>query len=347
MKPLVIPVFIPHMGCPHQCVFCNQKVLTRKKQDLSDTALPDAAFIGRTIQEYLQYRGDRPVVELAFFGGNFLGLSRRQVMSLLEAAAPHIDNKSVNSIRFSTRPDTISDRTLGWISSYPVSVVELGVQSMTQAVLINSNRGHTVQDTIAAIDLLKQKGYRTGVQMMVGLPGETESSLLAGTHTIASMSPDIARIYPLLVLAHSPLARLYKQGKYSPLSLDEAVSQTAQMVSVFRNAGVRVIRTGLQASDLMADSKTVLDGPWHPSFGHLVFAHLMYESVARSITSCLAANTSGKMMGFVHPDSESRLRGDKNANMVRLAEAFPRIRFMIKKDNTLDLNQVRVENHPG
>ncbi len=338
-KPLIIPVFIPHMGCPHQCLFCNQAAITHETPDF-----PTPAKIDRIVEEYLAYQGSRTRVELAFFGGNFLGIGSRKVRMLLDAAAVHIASGKIDGVRFSTRPDTVSPRTLEWIAPYKIAAVELGVQSMTDAALNASNRGHTSQDTVNAVRLLKDNGYTTGVQLMVGLPGETPDSLIQSTRAVASLGPDIARIYPLLVLAKSPLARMYAEGDYQPVPLETAVEYAKQMVLILTCAGVTVIRVGLQASELMTDPKAFLAGPWHPAFGHLVFSKLLYDDLVKQVKANLAQNRDGRMTVFFPPEQESRVRGNRNENVKKLVRAFPGITFGFKKEGDPADGRIRVVN---
>ncbi len=337
-KPLVIPVFITHSGCPHQCVFCNQTLITHQKNNL-----PSATEIHRIIEEYIGYQGTRKQVELAFFGGNFLGLPSKMVIGLLNIIMPYIKKGKIDGIRFSTRPDTIDDQTLDLIRSYPVSAVELGVQSMTDAVLAASNRGHTAKNTINAIDLLKKRRIRTGIQLMVGLPGDDAVSLLESTRQAVDLSPDFARIYPLLVLSGSPLAVKFKKGEYTPLSLDQSIVLVTQMMDVFNQADIPVIRVGLQASEMMADETAVLAGPWHPAFGHLVFSKMLYDAVIRQIKTDPDIMELNHVFLRVHPRAESRLRGDKNENLKKFTCKFPKIKFSIVKDTSLAITQVKVD----
>lgn len=338
-KPLIIPVFIPHLGCPHQCVFCNQKLIAQK-----ECLLPEPSRIHRIIEDYLAFKGRRRVVELAFFGGNFLGIPKKHIIRLLDATKPYIASGKIDGIRFSTRPDTVSDKTLELIRPYRISVVEIGVQSMTDAALLESNRGHTSQDTADALKLLQDNGFTTGVQLMPGLPGETEETLIKSTRAIAKLAPDVARIYPLLVLAKSPLADMFNKGVYQPLSLQTAIRHAKQMVAILTAAGINVIRVGLQASDLMSNDKAVLAGPWHPAFGHLVFCGLVYDDLIEQVEAKLKTNRSGRMVIHYPSVMESRLRGDKNENIKRLTKTNPDIVFALKKDKNPVESRVRVEN---
>jgi len=340
VKPLVIPIFIPHLGCPHQCAFCNQAIITHEKDPL-----PDKDVIDKVVARYLQYKGKRESVELAFFGGNFLGLSQETILWLLEMIKPYICEGKIDSIRFSTRPDTITKETLDLISPYPISAIELGVQSMNDRVLKSSNRGHTGKDTTQAMGLLKDYRVKIGVQVMVGLPQDTETSLFESTKKIADLSPDFARIYPLMVLKGSSLAQWYNQGKYQPLTLEEAVRLVKEMCHIFTAADIAVIRMGLQASEMMEDTSMVIAGPWHPAFGHLVFSEMLFDKVCNSMDQGRFKSCERILM--VHPKSASRLRGDKNMNLQKLATRYPGFKFIIRLDECMPLQTVDVFENYG
>lgn len=336
-KPLVIPVFIPHSGCPHKCAFCNQSIITSQTEPL-----PDKAAIQAVVTRYLWYKGLRTRVELAFFGGNFLGLAPGEILRLLNWVQPYIAAGKIDGIRFSTRPDTISQETLTLLEPYKISGVELGVQSMNDAVLQASRRGHTARDTLQAIRLLKERSFNIGVQVMVGLPGDHEASLLESTRQVARLSPDFVRIYPLMVLKGSPMALWYKTGRYTPLTLGESIGLVKKMVPIFRAAHVDIIRMGLQASDMMEDDTMVLAGPWHPAFGHLVFSEMIYDQVCEKIEAFPGLSGSGKIVLTLHPRAESRLRGDKNMNLKKLNTQYPGHRFSFRMDDRMPMDQVEV-----
>jgi histone acetyltransferase (RNA polymerase elongator complex component) len=352
-KPLVIPVFIPHSGCPHQCAFCNQSIITNE-----NPGLPDKESIKQIINQYLSYKGKRKQVELAFFGGNFLGLKPEEITALLGLILPYIENQKIDGIRFSTRPDTISQANLDLIQSFPISAIELGVQSMNNRVLSLSRRGHTSQDTISAIRLLKENEHKIGAQVMAGLPGDHEKSLLDSTQIVAGLQPDFARIYPLMVLKGSVLEQWFKKGEYIPLNLEKSINLVKKMVHIFDNHQVKVIRVGLQASDVMEDESMVVAGPWHPAFGHLVFSQIMLDAACDKIDQYLAKALpnvksdakpedrpnakTGQLILNVHPRSESRLRGDKNKNLEQLKRKYPNVNISILKKDTMPLNHVQV-----
>lgn len=337
-KPLIIPVFIPHSGCPHQCAFCNQSIITNQ-----ESRIPDKAAIHQIITQYLQYKGRRKHVELAFFGGNFLGLSESLIIQLLEWISPYVQDGKIDGIRFSTRPDTITPETLDLLKPYPVMAVELGVQSMNDSVLSESRRGHTSMDTIKAMDLLKKYQLKTGVQVMSGLPGDSENSLLASTKKLAGLAPDFARIYPLMVLKGSLMASWYKNGRYQPLSLDESIRLVKKMYLIFKAADIDVIRMGLQASDLMEDDSMMLAGPWHPAFGHLVFSEIMYDRVCDIIDNDKDLLSPKGLFLNINSKSESRLRGNKNTGFEKLKLRYPEHDFTICRDDKIPINQVDIK----
>ena len=208
-RPFVIPVFLPHLGCPHHCAFCNQRAITR-----TEAVLPSPAQLQRMVETYLAYpvrRRNR--IQIAFFGGNFLGLDPVSIRSLLAVAERFVASGAVDGIRFSTRPDTIDNRRLDIIEPYTVKTVELGVQSMQNSVLLRSGRGHETRDTIAAVELLGQRPYEIGLQLMIGLPGETRSGCFQSAGQAADLRPDFVRLYPAVVLAESQMAAWYEAGK--------------------------------------------------------------------------------------------------------------------------------------
>jgi histone acetyltransferase (RNA polymerase elongator complex component) len=331
-KPLIIPVFIPGIGCPHQCIFCNQPLITEKQ-----AVLPDSSEIGSIIRHYLQFKGQRKTVELAFFGGNFLGLPADTVLSLLNIISPYVQQNIIHSIRFSTRPDNITQQTLSLLNSCsdsaPVSTIEIGVQSMNDAVLKTARRGHTSRDTINAIDMLKKTSMKIGVQLMVGLPGDNEESLIEGTKQIAALSPDFARIYPLLVFHGTPLATWYREGRYSPPDLSEAVHMVKKMVKIFNFYGVEIIRMGLQASDTMADPSMNMAGPWHPAFGHLVRSEIFYDMLCEKLDQYPHCQAIVKLQ--IYPGTVSVLMGDRKINMQKLKLRYPDYIFQICTDESV------------
>jgi len=315
-RPFIIPIFLPHAGCPHQCVFCNQVSITGIKHEAVE---PDT--IRNQIREFLKYRKEnRKPVQIAFFGGNFLGLKFEEIKSWLNLAGEFVSQGLVDGIRFSTRPDTIDAARLDALEDYPVSTVELGVQSMDDRVLALAERGHSAQDTIRAVKALKKRQLSVGLQMMVGLPGDSQARSLATARKIADLEPDCARIYPTVVVANSRLAQLFKKGEYLPLSLEEAVSLVKKAYLLFKQEGIEVIRMGLQATDDLEDGSAVLAGPHHPAFGHLVYSEMFYDNALAAIESVELAKDTLTIR--VNPRSISKMRGLNNSNIKKLKKRY-------------------------
>jgi histone acetyltransferase (RNA polymerase elongator complex component) len=315
-KPFIIPIFIPHSGCPHQCIFCNQQAITG-----TSGTIPPENEIHSIINKFLEFkRKNRSRTEISFFGGNFLGLASGKIQKLLDQVAPFVESKKIDGIRFSTRPDTIDKDRLNLIRPYPVSTIELGVQSMDDEVLRHAGRGHTSHDTLCAVSLIRQEKYQMGLQMMTGLPGDTEALCLETTRQIIALKPDFVRIYPTLVIAGSKLADLYKRGEYQPLSIEECVAQLKTLCLLFQKNRINVIRMGLQASDELDDPATVLAGPYHPALGHMVFSKIFLDSAAEKIRKKTSSIDSVTLT--VHPKSLSRMQGLNKKNILTLKQLF-------------------------
>ncbi len=341
-RPLIIPVFLPYAGCPHRCAFCNQQTVTGRAAPEPETVIGDA---DAQIKTFLQHpRRPRQNVQIAFYGGNFLGLPPTAVRDLLALVRQYIRSGPVNAVRFSTRPDAITPETLDLLSGHPVAAVEIGVQSMDDRVLARSNRGHTANDVRVAVNCLKERRYPVGAQLMIGLPGEDDASVLAAGRRVIDLAPDFVRIYPTLVLRGSRLAGRLEDGTYAPLTLDAAVARAKQLCRMFEVHSIPVIRMGLQASqDLDADAE-VLAGPYHPAFGHLVRSSIFLdEIVARFSEQDLRGRA---VVARVHPRSVSQARGLHNANIGRIAEAFGPASFTVSPDPALFPGAVCIDSLP-
>lgn len=319
-RPFIVPVFIPQSGCPHRCVFCNQRAITG-----TAAALPDFDTLTEEISRFLAYRQDnRAATEISFFGGNFLGQDPGVIKTLLDVAAGFVRAGKANGIRFSTRPDTVDDERLTLLSDYPVRTIELGVQSMDDALLNLAGRGHSSRDTLDAVSLLKKHGYAIGLQMMVGLPGETEDAALDTGRQIASLGPDFVRIYPTLVIKGSLLEKWYLSGRYEPLSLDQCTLRVKRLFLLFSGKNIPVARIGLQANEGLDTGRDLVAGPYHPAMGQMVASGVLFDKAAASIASSGEAFTEGVDL-VVHPRMISTMRGQKNGNIRRLKKRFPRI----------------------
>ena len=335
-RPFIIPVFLPNFGCPHQCAFCNQPAITGIKHN---TFPPEKLRF--LIHEFLQFKDkNRSPVQIAFYGGNFLGLKEHYLKALLDASGQFVESGEVDGIRFSTRPDTITNERLDILKEYPVTTIELGVQSMDDQVLAMAKRGHTAGDTIKAVGLLKERGYTIGLQMMVGLPGDDEATSLATGRSIADLAPDCVRIYPTVVLKNSLLARWYKHGQYTPLSLEPCVTLVKKLYLLFDEKKIPVIRMGLQASKDFENEATILAGPYHPAFGHLVYSEIFLDMVKDHLRSNreFTQTAFDTLLIKVHPQSISKMRGLKNKNIEILKNTFPITSIAIIPDQSVAIN---------
>jgi histone acetyltransferase (RNA polymerase elongator complex component) len=334
-KPFIIPIFLPHAGCPHRCVFCNQSLITGVNSRIS------AIQVRNSVESFLKYKSERRgIVQIAFFGGNFLGIDIDEIKRLLAEAAAFVKAGRVNSIRFSTRPDTIDPERLDIIKNFPVATIELGVQSMDDRVLSVTKRGHSSPHAVKAVQRLKEFDYEIGVQLMVGLPGDDPGRLLASARRVADLKPDFIRIYPTVVVAGSSLAKLYKESRYTPLPLKDAVTQVKELYRFFNRRNIQVIRMGLQATDDLEKGSTILAGPYHPSFGHLVYSEIFLDMAMSAIQS---TPPKGDSVGLhVHPRSVSKMRGLKNENIKKLCRKFHLKSIEIIPDDSLKEDQLTV-----
>ena len=336
-NPFIVPVFLPHAGCPHRCIFCNQFAV-------SSVAAPPSPFgLENTINRFLGYVTDRPPdIQIAFYGGNFLGLSDTHVAELLSRAQQFVRKGRVDSIRFSTRPDTIDEHRLRLISEYSVRTVEIGAQSMDDGVLALTRRGHTAAQTASAVRQLKEKGYSIGLQMMVGLPGDTIDRSLGTARRLAELQPDLVRIYPTVVLQNSRLAALYRKGRYRPLSIQEAVEIVMYAYLIFRQGGIPVVRMGLQASTELEDGDAIVAGPYHPAFGHMVHAALFQEMGRRLLSD--GGHYGKRTLFYTHPRSISKMKGLKQSNTASLCREFALKDLNVAPDPEVPVDGLRLDD---
>ncbi len=315
MKHYIIPVFIPHLGCLHQCIFCNQKKITGRQTPVT----PEQ--VAKVIHERLATINQPRLIEVAFYGGSFTALSESIQNELLAPASQALRSGQIHAIRLSTRPDCISGRVIANLCKQGVTIVELGVQSLDDTVLFRSARGHSSQVVVEAVRQLKDSGISCGLQLMPGLPGEDWSSLIGTVRQTIDLGPDFVRIYPVVVIAGTMLAELYNQGVYHPLTIAQAVSRSAYMKLVFERRGIEVIRTGLQASEELDSQANVLAGPYHPAFGELVDSHIFFLMLAGFIEQYSLCFETDLIICH-HPRDSSKVRGQYNHNIILLKARY-------------------------
>lgn len=336
-RPFVIPVFLSHMGCPHRCVFCNQHAITGR---VGERIVP--TWVADRIERFLAFKtAARTCAEVAFYGGNFLGLAADHRESLLAVAQSFIDAHRVDGIRFSTRPDTITPCTLQQLAPYRVTTIEMGVQSLDDGVLAASRRGHTAEDVRRAAEMLQGWGGRIGVQLMPGLPGDTLSSILETAKGVAALGPDFVRIYPTVVIRGTVLEAWYRSGRFQPLSLKAAVDVAKQLYIYFQSRGISVVRMGLHPDEALLEGGNVVAGPFHPAFGHLVHAAVFLDRIVEHVET--VDGVSKRISLQVHPSDLSRAVGDRRNNIQQVKARFDLEGLTVTTDSALPPGQIRVQ----
>ncbi len=327
MKHKTIPVFVPHMGCPNDCSFCNQRKITGNTTELTpDEADKDIQTALKTIPD------DIDCVEIGFFGGSFTGIDINLQKAFLSVAKKYVDSGKVHAIRLSTRPDYIDSEILDMLKYYGVTTVELGAQSMDDRVLAMNRRGHTSKDTVKASHLIKSKGIKLGLQMMTGLFGDSVNTCIKSLEKIVSLRPDCVRIYPTLVLRGTYLEEMYNSGKFMPQTLTEAVMLCADLKERFDHEGISVIRTGLMASDNINPDADVVAGPYHPSIGELVQSEIYYRQIIKNIDNDAEI--------FVNPKDISAFIGNKKNNVEKLRKSGFNVSF--KTDESVEQGKFKI-----
>lgn len=296
----IIPIFVPHEGCPHNCVFCNQDRITGVDEEVT------AQIVRNTINDYLDtIQSENATIEVSFFGGTFTGVKEEKQKELLTVAKEFKDKKLIDKIRLSTRPDYINDYILTYLKEYGVDIIELGVQSLDAEVLRKAGRGHSVDDVVNASRLIKEYNFVLGHQIMPGLPGDTFEKDIKTAEKSISMKPDICRIYPSLVIKDTPMEEMYNRQEYIPYSLEGAVYISTIMYEIFRRNEINVIRIGLQPTESINEGKDIVAGPFHPSFRELVEGNLIVDKILEN----MGAEKSATL--YINPKDISKLYANK------------------------------------
>jgi histone acetyltransferase (RNA polymerase elongator complex component) len=325
---MIIPFFIMYQGCPNRCIFCNVHTIAgNNPESITEQSFRD------TVHKYLSnIKRHTGHVQIAFYGGNFTGMEKEHQAKLLKFAHSYIHNGQVHDIRISTRPDAIDNEGLDLLKRFNVSTVEIGAQSFVDEVLKRSHRGHSSSDVIHAMNMLKERGFKTGIHIMVGLPGDDRSGYEYSVHKTIALKPDMVRIHPTLVFQDTVLAELFVQGAYIPLSMSEAIDMCTYALGKFAEAQIPVIRLGLQTTREMENPGSVVAGPYHPAFRSLV-----EESIFFTMASSMLAEevSTGKEIIFSLAQKDaSAFRGQRNKNLQRLKITNRPERITVKTDQT-------------
>ena len=306
----IIPIFVAHLGCPHRCVFCDQRRIAGVPRAVTPEEAAEQLRLG------LERSG--PGAEAAFYGGSFTAVNPAYQQELLDVAAPFLESGQLSSLRVSTRPDAIDADAIERLWQGGVRTVELGCQSMDDRVLRCSGRGHDRQSVLRAVTLLRQRGFHVVLQMMTGLPGDTDDTSLATARDLAEFQPDGVRIYPTVVVRGTELEDWYRHGRYRPQTLEEAVALCARLLEIFLEKEIPVLRIGLQPTDELSAGDAVA-GPYHPALGELVKSRV-YRNRAEKLLAP-AAGCKAAVLG-VSPNRISWMTGQKRCNLLWLQERF-------------------------
>ncbi|MEG2324227.1 MAG: radical SAM protein [Anaerovoracaceae bacterium] len=327
-KHAIIPIFIPHRGCPNHCVFCNQKTITARQAAVSEQDVVN------TIETYLSTLIGKGLdtIEIAFFGGSFTGLTIEEQSFYLRIARQYKDKGIVDKIHLSTRPDYIDREILNNLKAFSVDVIELGVQSFDEKVLILSERGHSAKAVYTASQLIKDYGFELGIQLMIGLPGDSLKTCLYSAKETAKIRPQIARLYPTIIIENTKLMEMYHSEEYTPLSMDTAVEITKEMYKIITNAGINIIRVGLKSSDLIKDGAGISGNNFHPAFRQLVEGEIARENIEEIIKTI---KDFQEITLIANPKSFSNLVGNNRANKNYFREKYPHLTISYKIDPNL------------
>ena len=364
-KHAIIPIFIPHLGCPCQCVFCNQQKITARTKAVSTDEVRE------TVERYLSTLADLDPseIEIAFYGGSFTAIPIDAQTAYLEVANEYIDQGRVSSLHISTRPDCIDEEVLSNLKRYNVSTIELGVQSFSDEVLRLSKRGHDSDTARKAARLIKERGFKLGIQLMIGLPGDSLESCIYSARETAALSPELARLYPTLVIDGTELYDMYEDGSYEALSKEEALLRTKEMYKILHKAGINIMRVGLKSTDIIggSDLSAINGGTYHPAFRQLVEGEIAYEMLKEQLDALMEkldgtgfAKTSNpdatghtktpnpdatsrtntpkpklKVDLFSNPQSFSNMIGNCGINKERLSAEYPNFDIKYRTDNNL------------
>ncbi len=330
-RQYIIPIFVPHKGCPNDCIFCNQKSISGQTKPINKQEIID------TIETFLQsFKQEEKYIEIAFFGGSFTGIDMKEQEELLKIAHEYIKAGKVDSIRVSTRPDYIDKQRLSLLKKYGVKTIELGVQSTNDYILKKCKRGHTFEDVKKASKLIRRMGFVLGHQMMIGLPESNKLDEIRTAKDLAKLKPKIVRLYPVLVIKNTQLEKEYYDKKYEPISLTHAIETCKELFYYFSSKKITVIRMGLQNTDIISNpgniESEVVAGPYHEAFGQLVEDSIWYDIIVSKIKKF---NTKILEIEIeANPENINNIIGHKKQNLKKFKEIYD-VNVKIKQDDSL------------
>ena len=338
-KQYIIPIFVPHLGCPNDCIFCNQKSISGQKKNITKEE------VKKIIEDYLKsIKEEDAQIEIAFFGGSFTAIEKEKQEELLQVAYEYIQSGQVESIRISTRPDCIDKETLKMLKKYKVKTIELGVQSANDYILERANRGHTFADVKKASKMIRWNGFKLGHQMMVGLPESTRIDEINTAKALVKLKPKMVRIYPVLVVKNTRLEKEYEEGNYRPLSVVQAVEVCKEIVRIFADKKIDIIRIGLQNTDEISNptnkNSEVVAGPYHPAFRQLVESAMWYDAIVGKIKKLNAKVKEVEVS--VNPIDANNVIGHKKENVMKLKDTYD-VDLILKQDSNIKQGKSKIE----
>ena len=338
-KQYIIPIFVPHLGCPNDCIFCNQKSISGQKKNITKEETK------KIIEDYLKsIKEEDAQIEIAFFGGSFTAIEKEKQEELLQVAYEYIQSGQVESIRISTRPDCIDKETLKMLKKYKVKTIELGVQSANDYILERANRGHTFANVKKASKMIRWNGFKLGHQMMVGLPESTRIDEINTAKALVKLKPKMVRIYPVLVVKNTRLEKEYEEGNYRPLSVVQAVEVCKEIVRIFADKKIDIIRIGLQNTDEISNptnkNSEVVAGPYHPAFRQLVESAMWYDAIVGKIKKLNAKVKEVEVS--VNPIDANNVIGHKKENVMKLKDTYD-VDLILKQDSNIKQGKSKIE----
>lgn len=339
-KHAIIPIFIPHKGCPNDCIFCNQKKITARQK----------AVTGKDVEEIIETwlstleKRNLETIEVAFFGGSFTGIPLEDQSAYLAIAKRYKDAGRIDKIHMSTRPDYINEEILDNLKRYEADTIELGVQSFDDEVLRQANRGHDSKVVYQASQLIKDYGFELGIQLMLGLPGDSLQTCLYSARETVKIGPSIARLYPTIVINDTELYDQYLRGDYQPLSQEEAVSRTKEMYRILDEAGINIIRVGLKSTDIINENGEISGHTFHPAFRQLVEGELARERIEELLRAKdFDRNQRTKVTFYSNSKTFSNMIGNSGRNKKFFLEKYPCLNILYKVNDSLKDNQFEVK----
>ena len=333
-KTRLLPFFIPHIGCPYICVFCNQPRISGQQEMVS------VGTIRRSIREAISEQGHKGQWEVAYFGGSFTAIPQEVQDTLLEPAKEAFQQGIIQGIRLSTRPDAITVERLAKLYESGVRTIELGVQTLEESMLVEAKRGHTVADVEQACKMIRDQRITLGIQLLPGLPGETWTTLVKTAVKAGHLQADLCRIYPVIVIEDTELADCVRQGSYVPLTIEQGVVYSAFLKAYLERKGTQVIRVGLQSTEDFDAGRGIVGGPYAPAFGELVVNYEWRQQIQQTVEEHL------EVFGMIHKVTleyprpfTSKVRGLKNRNIEYFEREYEQIEWTWK--------QKAEDNHTG